>query len=67
MHLVVDDIEKQARSSASTYGATLDVFAELFETLVTQYSPEFERYRIDEIVVAAMAPIVRCSRRQFNV
>lgn len=64
VHLVVDDIEKTAQTSSvnrdyETDSASLDVFEPFFETLVTQYSPEFERYRLDEIVVAAMAPLVR--------
>ena len=55
---MVDDIDKRVRSTATTSEASLDVFSGLFDNLVNQYSPEFDKYRLDEIVVAAMAPTV---------
>lgn len=59
VHLVVDDINNQARDLASVYEATLEPFSPHFYKLVEQFSREFDRYRLDEIVVAAIAPIVR--------
>ena len=58
VHLVVDDINAQAKVAASTYEASLDPFSAHFEKLIGLYPAEFERYRLDEIVVAAIAPIV---------
>ncbi|KAI0924244.1 hypothetical protein AcW2_005176 [Taiwanofungus camphoratus] len=59
VHLVVDDINSQAREMASTYEASLEPFSANFEKLLGQYPREFDRYQLDEIVVAAIAPVVR--------
>jgi hypothetical protein len=40
------------------YEASLDSFTPSFERLLAQYTKEYEHYHIDEIVVAAIAPIV---------
>ena len=57
--LVVDDIGTQAKQAATLYEVSLDIFSSNFETLVGQYQREYDRYRLDEIVVAAIAPVVR--------
>ena len=59
VHLVVDDINTQAKQAASLYEASLDPFSPDFEKLIGLYPGEFDRYRLDEIVVAAIAPVVR--------
>lgn len=59
INLVVDDIGAKAKELASVYEATLDDFSPLFSKLLIQYPAEFDRYRLDEIVVAAIAPMVR--------
>jgi tuftelin-interacting protein 11 len=59
IHLVTDQINDRVKSIAALYDATLDAFSDLFEVLTNQYAPEFEKYHLDEIVVAAMAPTVR--------
>ncbi|KAG1808637.1 GC-rich sequence DNA-binding factor-like protein-domain-containing protein [Suillus subaureus] len=64
--LVVDDIGAKAKELASVYEATLDDFSPLFSTLLVQYPTEFDRYRLDEIVVAAITPIVRRIVTQWN-
>ncbi len=58
VHLVVDDINTQARQAASTYEPSLELFSADFEKLVGLYPREFDLYRLDEIVVAAIAPVV---------
>lgn len=58
VHIVVDDISTQAKQAASVYEASLDPFSADFEKLVGLYPSEFDRYRLDEIVVAAIAPVV---------
>jgi tuftelin-interacting protein 11 len=58
VHLVIDDINMQAKELASVYEATLEPFSPLFYKLLEQFSREFDRYRLDEIVVAAIAPLV---------
>jgi tuftelin-interacting protein 11 len=59
VHLVADDINSHAKEQASIYEASLDTFTPSFDKLLAQYTKEYERYHIDEIVVAAIAPIVR--------
>ncbi|KAI0675861.1 GC-rich sequence DNA-binding factor-like protein-domain-containing protein [Trametes maxima] len=59
MNIVVDEINTQARNAASTYEASLDPFASGFDKLLDQHAKEFDRYRLDEIVVAAIAPVIR--------
>lgn len=63
--LVVDEINTKSRELASVYEATLDDFSPLFSKLL-QFHTEFDRYRLDEIVVAAIAPIVRRMVAQWN-
>lgn len=64
--LVVDDIGAKAKELASVYEATLNDFSPLFSTLLVQYPTEFDKYRLDEIVVAAIAPVVRRIVVQWN-
>lgn len=63
--LVVDEINTKSRELASVYEATLDDFSPLFSKLL-QFPTEFDRYRLDEIVVAAIVPIVRRIVAQWN-
>lgn len=61
MNLVVDEINTQAREAASTYEVSLEPFQVGFDKLLGQHVKEFDRYRLDEVVVAAIAPVVRRS------
>ena len=58
VHLVVDDIESRAKEMKSSYEVSLEPFTASFEKLIGLYPNEFDRYRLDEIVVAAIAPVV---------
>ncbi|KIJ65655.1 hypothetical protein HYDPIDRAFT_88241 [Hydnomerulius pinastri MD-312] len=64
--LVVDEVNSKAKELASVYEATLDDFSPLFSKLLVQFPTEFDKYRLDEIVVAAIAPIVRRIVAQWN-
>ncbi|KAI8996414.1 TFP11-domain-containing protein [Trametes punicea] len=59
MNIVVDEINSQSREAASTFEASLEPFTASFDKLLGQYATEFDRYRLDEVVVAAIAPVVR--------
>lgn len=59
MHIIVDEIKVTSQEVGSLNDPSLDPFAEDLQTLCLAYEPEFERYRLDEIVVAAIAPPVR--------
>jgi tuftelin-interacting protein 11 len=58
VRLVADEIQSLSKELSSVYEATLDPLTPHVDKLITQYPQEYDRYRLDEIVVAAMAPIV---------
>ena len=59
VHLVVDDINAKVKEVASSdYEPTLETFSSLIEKLLVNFSLEYDRYHLDEIVVAAVAPTV---------
>ncbi|THH00608.1 hypothetical protein EW026_g1949 [Hermanssonia centrifuga] len=66
VNLVVDDISSQAKDMASMYESSLDAFSPNFEKLIGLYPNEFERYRLDEIVVAAISPTFRRTLTQWQ-
>ncbi|KAG6908973.1 hypothetical protein DXG01_002581 [Tephrocybe rancida] len=66
VQLVANDINAKAKELSSMYEVSLEPFSPLFYALVDQFSREFERYRLDEIVVAAIAPIVRRMVASWN-
>ncbi|KAF7356333.1 Tuftelin-interacting protein 11 [Mycena venus] len=59
VQIVANEIDAKSKELASVYEISLEAFSPLFYKLVDQFSREFERYRLDEIVVAAIAPLVR--------
>jgi len=59
VQLVVQDINVKSQELSQIYESSLEPLSPLFYTLVEQFSGEFERYQLDEIVVAAIAPSVR--------
>lgn len=66
VQIVANDINAKAKELASVYEVSLEPFSPLFYTLVDQFSREYERYRLDEIVVAAIAPLVRRMVANWN-
>ena len=58
IHLVVDDINLEAKRLSASYEPTLDLFSPSFDKLLGQFADEFDRYRLDEVVVAAISPVV---------
>ncbi|KAI0730614.1 TFP11-domain-containing protein [Earliella scabrosa] len=66
MNIVVDEINTQAREAASMYEASLEPFSVGFDKLLGQYAKEFDRYRLDEVVVAAIAPVIRRMLAQWQ-
>ena len=59
VQLIVQDINVKSQELSQNYESSLEPFSPLFYTLVEQFSGEFERYQLDEVVVAAIAPSVR--------
>lgn len=59
INLVVDEISTQTKELASIYELSLDPFSPYFSKLLVQFPNEFDKYRLDEIVVAAITPSVR--------
>ncbi|KZT25280.1 TFP11-domain-containing protein [Neolentinus lepideus HHB14362 ss-1] len=66
VHLVAEDINTQAKDLSSVYEASLDAFSPLFEKLFSLFPKEFDKYNLDEIVVAAIAPIFRRMLTQWR-
>ena len=58
IHLVVDDINSEAKRLSASYEPTLDPFSPSFDKLLGQFAGDFDRYRLDEVVVAAISPVV---------
>lgn len=58
IHLIVDDINSEAKRLSASYEPTLDTFSPSFDKLLGQFAGDFDRYRLDEIVVAAISPVV---------
>ncbi|KAK7049042.1 Tuftelin-interacting protein 11 [Favolaschia claudopus] len=59
VQIVANEIDTKSKELASLYEVSLENFSPLSYKFVDQFSREFERYRLDEIVVAAIAPLVR--------
>ena len=58
IHLVLDDINSETKKISASYEPTLDPFSSSFDKLLGQFADDFDRYRLDEVVVAAMSPVV---------
>lgn len=62
IHLTVDDLSTKGKDIArSDYEPSLDPLSAPVEKLIHDFPNEFDRYHLDDIVVAVMAPIVRIS------
>ncbi len=59
IRIIANDIETMAKELSSLYEISLVPFNPHFQQLIHNYSTEYEKYRLDEIVVAAIAPVVR--------
>jgi hypothetical protein len=56
--LVAKDISDQCKQQASVYEASLESFTPHFQKLLDQFPRDFDKYRLDELVVAAIVPPV---------
>ena len=59
VHLVVDEIKTQSQLSDGDYEPSLEAFSPHIEKLVTLFGTEYDAHGLDEIVVSAIAPVVR--------
>lgn len=59
IRIIANDIEAMAKDLSSLYEVSLSPFIPHFHKLINDYSAEYERFRLDEVVVAAIAPVVR--------
>ena len=65
IHLVVDDITSEAKRLSVSYEPTLDLFSASFDKLLGQFASDFDRYRLDEVVVAAISPAVSAPLNKY--
>ena len=66
VQLIANDINGIAKELTSVYEVSLEPFSPHFQRLISEYSYEYDEYRLDEIVVAAIAPIVRRMAANWN-
>jgi len=59
VHLIVDDIKTRSEQSSGDYEPSLEAFSPPIERLLTEFAQEYDQYHLDEIVVAAITPVVR--------
>ncbi|KAJ3918762.1 GC-rich sequence DNA-binding factor-like protein-domain-containing protein [Lentinula edodes] len=59
IHIVTNEIDAKAKELSADYDASLDQFSPLFYRLTSEFEPELDRYRLDEVVVGAITPLVR--------
>ncbi|KIL69346.1 hypothetical protein M378DRAFT_8008 [Amanita muscaria Koide BX008] len=64
--LVANDIQTLSKELASVYEVSLEPFSPLVYRLVSQFSDELDKYKLDEIIVAAVAPLVRRMVASWN-
>lgn len=62
----MEAISIKSNQIATHYEATLDVFSADFDKLSLEYSSEYERYQLDEVVVGAIAPYVSLTCTRFG-
>lgn len=58
MHLIIDEIKTQSEQMNMDYEQSLEGFSPHIEKLITQFQSEYDLHKLDEIVVAAIAPVV---------
>jgi tuftelin-interacting protein 11 len=66
VHLAVDELAAVAKQPRSGDDAALTKLSPGIEKLVEEFSDEYERYGIDEIVVSAIAPAFRTTLATWN-
>ncbi|KJA28197.1 hypothetical protein HYPSUDRAFT_34579 [Hypholoma sublateritium FD-334 SS-4] len=66
IQLVTSDINAVAKDLLSTYEVSLDLFSPLFEKLIHEFGNEYDKYHLDELVVAAITPTMRRMSADWN-
>ncbi|KAF9563910.1 TFP11-domain-containing protein [Agrocybe pediades] len=66
IQLVANDISDISKQLASLYEVSLEPFSPMIEKLINEFSSEYDRYGIDEIVVGAIAPVMRRMITNWN-
>ncbi|KAF8625289.1 hypothetical protein AX15_005462 [Amanita polypyramis BW_CC] len=64
--LVANDIQSLSKELSSVYEVSLEPFSPFIYKLTSQFSDELDMYQLDEIVVAAIAPLVRRMVARWN-
>ncbi|KAE9388629.1 TFP11-domain-containing protein [Gymnopus androsaceus JB14] len=67
VQLVMMDIDAKVKVFSSDYDASLDNFSLLFYKLTTNFEAKFDCYQLDEVVVAAIAPLVQRMVAQWQL
>jgi tuftelin-interacting protein 11 len=59
IRMLVDEIGAISKTLSSAYEVSLEPFTEPFEKLLYEFKEEYVTMDLDEVVVGAMAPVVR--------
>ncbi|KAF5387349.1 hypothetical protein D9757_005818 [Collybiopsis confluens] len=59
VQIVASEIDAKSKAIASDYDASLEEFSPLFYKLSHDFESEFDRYRLDEVAVAAITPLIK--------
>ncbi|KAF5338393.1 hypothetical protein D9611_012515 [Ephemerocybe angulata] len=66
IQIVANEIQTLSKELASVWEVSLDPLSPHIERLVNQFPNEFDVYQLDEIVVAAIAPLLRRMVANWN-
>ena len=66
VQLLANDINTTAKELTSVYEVSLEPFSPHFQKLISEYSYEYDKYHLDEIVVAAITPVIRLLVANWN-
>lgn len=66
VQLVTSEISAKSNELSTVYEVSLEPLSPLIYKLYNEHSKEYARYRLDEIVVAAIAPLVRRMVAQWD-
>ncbi|KAH9479550.1 G-patch domain-containing protein [Psilocybe cubensis] len=59
IQIVANDIQTIAKELSSLYEVSLDPLSPPIQKLINEYSSEYDKYALDDIVVGAIAPVMR--------
>lgn len=66
IQIIASNIDATAKDLSSSYEISFEPFEPYFQKLLNEYASEFDTYNLDEVVVGAIAPLVRRMTTTWN-